>query len=1000
MRVPRGCSLAAGVLFATGMFAAASPASAAAQRPDTVLTGRRPAPRPDTVLTGAGRRVAPTPRRAAAADSAQQRQLVTWADSDSVVTALLERPGYQTTRYQGDTVRFDAAARILRIVGEPAAVGRGTTLVVGDTVIYNDAARVVTALGDTVVLRDPSQQAADVVARGRVTYDVTRGRGAVTNVQTSLTAGEEYFVYGREAVFVRDTTPRGRTAYYVQNGIITSCSDSIPDYYFRSNQIKYVTKNLIVARPATLYVGGVPVFWLPFLFQDVRSGRRSGFLTPRFGLSEFVRSSPSYRRHIENLGYYLNLGDYMDAEAWLDWRSSARGTAFDPGFTRTNGQFRYRWLDRFMTGGISASRDNQANGQTNTAVSWTHSQEFSQTSRLSMNINFVTNTTVQRRTTFNPIAQLATIRSDVRYGRKVGPFSLDVGGSRSQYPGRPLVEENYPNISLSSQSIGIGRSLSWTPNLSYSRTGTRNSDQLGQTLFRYLTSPGGALDSSRVRGSTSREQLTLQTPFVIRGFTLNLSATGNSDQRNYPMPVTFVDPADTSRRITRTYANFFTQSADWQFGFGLPTLFPGTLRLSPAVTFNNVYGGAYFVRSTLSGAQWVRQSKRPTFSLGVSPTVFGLFPGVGPFARIRHSVTPTVTFGFAPRGNVDPAYLRALNQNPATFLGALEQRQVTLALSQVFEAKLRSDTGASGAGRKIKLMSLNFDPLTWDFVRARRTGRTGLTSNSWGYNFTSDLLPGFTFRSGYSLFQGDIQSDTARFQPFLTDVQASFTLNGQSGVLAVLNRIFRRATRADFTGVDTPVGTQPSDDEALTRQMTSLPVAGTVRRDQQFQIPATPGGFSSNISFALNRQRPPRGGTVLTYDPAAYCSQYTGNPVLFDTCRTQATLNPLIAAPATSPVAGGVFVRVPPRAMVTATNAFKITQFWSANWTTQYDMVNSRFASNMVTLQRDLHDWRAVFSFSQSPNGNFYFTFFIANKAQPDLKFNYSRPTYRQSGLR
>ena len=47
---------------------------------------------------------------------------------------------------------------------------------------------------------------------------------------------------------------------------------------------------------------------------------------------------------------------------------------------------------------------------------------------------------------------------------------------------------------------------------------------------------------------------------------------------------------------------------------------------------------------------------------------------------------------------------------------------------------------------------------------------------------------------------------------------------------------------------------------------------------------------------------------------------------------------------------------------------------------------------------RELHDWRATFSFTQSPNGNFAFSFQIALTAEPDLKFNYNRGTYRSTG--
>ena len=49
-----------------------------------------------------------------------------------------------------------------------------------------------------------------------------------------------------------------------------------------------------------------------------------------------------------------------------------------------------------------------------------------------------------------------------------------------------------------------------------------------------------------------------------------------------------------------------------------------------------------------------------------------------------------------------------------------------------------------------------------------------------------------------------------------------------------------------------------------------------------------------------------------------------------------------------------------------------------------------------MSLSRDLHDWRAVFGFTQAPNGNFSFTFFISLKAEHDVKFNYNRNDYRQ----
>jgi hypothetical protein len=75
--------------------------------------------------------------------------------------------------------------------------------------------------------------------------------------------------------------------------------------------------------------------------------------------------------------------------------------------------------------------------------------------------------------------------------------------------------------------------------------------------------------------------------------------------------------------------------------------------------------------------------------------------------------------------------------------------------------------------------------------------------------------------------------------------------------------------------------------------------------------------------------------------------------------------------------------------------SFNITPKWSGTWGTNYDFQAKQFGSHSVTLQRQLHDWNAVFSFNQAQNGNFAFSFFIALTAQPDLKFDYDKQTYR-----
>jgi len=271
--------------------------------------------------------------------------------------------------------------------------------------------KLVVARGDTLILRDPTQSTADVVSLGELKYNVEAHRGSVTNITTAIESGEKWFVSAREAAFVSDTARGHQTAFYARNGSITSCDDSIPDYHFQSKEIKMIAKDIMVARPAVLYIADVPVMWLPFIFQDMRSGRRSGVLTPQFGVSEIFRNSPTYRRHIENLGYYFALNDYTDAQFSLDWRSGANSVAGDPGWAKVNGEWRYRWLNRFLTGRFAVSKLAQRDGTGNTAYSWAHQQDFSQNSHLSTDLNYVTNTVIQRQTTFDPRQVLASIGS-------------------------------------------------------------------------------------------------------------------------------------------------------------------------------------------------------------------------------------------------------------------------------------------------------------------------------------------------------------------------------------------------------------------------------------------------------------------------------------------------------------------------------------------------------------------------------------------------------------
>jgi hypothetical protein len=982
MRMARAAVVAA-LLIATAMTAARE---AAGQVRDT-LQARR-----DSVLRDSlGQPLHP------AADTTG-RELVTWVEEDSVMAALRLRPGYTVTRYQGRTVVFDPVQREIRLL-EGAAIQREATILVGDSVSLNDSTRTMIAWGLPAVLRDPTQGTADLIAQGRLEYDMAAREGLVTGLCTSMEeTGVRWFVCGDQSGFRLDSAsgdPNRRT-FYAHSGRLTSCDLAVPHYHFRTGEVKVIQRRILVARSATMYVSDVPVFWLPFIFQDMRSGRRSGLLSPRLGFSDILRNSSGYRRQIENLGWYFALSDFMDAQLSFDWRSGARSTDQDPGWKRWNGEWRYRWLDRFLSGRVALSHEDWDNGQTNSKVSWSHAQDFSMRSKLNTNINYVTSTQLQSRQAFNVAAALATIASQVSFQQGLGPANVSIGGSRTQYPGRDQVQQNFPNVTLTTKPVEIADWLVWSPGLSATNNETFNFDGGGtQLAFRYFQRPDGAIDSLRLDRDQRTSGLRFDTPFRIFGFDWRNSVNVQDTEVDFPQAFTiFPDVNDTSRSIRRVYDRTYRTDINWETGISLPTMFRSTLNLTPTVGIVNVDRSAPFmVRTQLSGADYVRQGKRLEYGASISPTLFAFFPGVGPFARIRHAFSPRVSYSYAPEGDVSDAFLAALNRTRPGYLGDLRQNMLTFGLSQVFEAKLQSPADSvPGAGEKIKLLQLDFSSVAYDFER-KRAGASGITTSSFSVSGRSDLLPGLSARVGYSLFEGNPISDTARFDPYRTDISIDMSIGADNHPFSALTRIFGQAVPP--TEDDTLAGLADPDSAGQPSALAQgAQIAGTSGSRNPMGI-SVGRGWQASLQFSTRRSRPVRGENIEIFDPEVQCARFSQDPILFRRCQDLA-LSARDSALQT--IEGGVITQFPPTSTLRGNFTFNLTPKWAVQWGTGYDFQRSEFADHTVTLQRDLHDWRAIFAFTQAPNGNFAFNFFIALKAAPDIRFDYNRRTYRPGG--
>jgi len=923
-------------------------------------------------------------------------ELVQWAEEDSVMRALQERQGYIATRYQGKRAVFDAASRVLELSGK-SAVNREQVTLVADTIVYDDRTKLVRAAAppkDTIVLRDPSQGEADLVALGGMEYDLIARRGVVRQLSTSSSQmGQTWYLHSDRAAVVADSTGARRSTSYAEDGSITSCDLPYPHYHFQAKEIKMVSKTLLVARPAVLYISDIPVMWLPFIFQDMRSGRRSGILPPRFGISDIVRASPRYSRSIENLGYYFAISNYMDATVSLDWRSGNGNTEGDLGWTRYNGQWRYRWLDRFLSGDVRASYSTFSAGNTAFNLSWSHQQQFSRKSSLNSSINYSSNTTAIQRQAFTAAQTLAAIASSIAFQQAIGPTNISIGGSQTQHTGRKDVNRNFPNLSVTTPPVNIASWLLWSPQLSLNNVQNLDREVPFSRFSPSPTNPSG-YDSTSVTGDDRNTTLSFQTPLRIFGFNWQNSIQVTDHEQNYPQPIQLVDVVTGDSIGSRVFARTYETEVDWTTGISLPALMQRTLKITPSISIVNADPSLPFMaRTTFTGSQYVHQSKTLQYGVSMSPTFFGFFPGFGPFSRLRHSIQPQVSFGYSPATSSSSEMLRAFNRSNAGNNANMAHSTVTLRLNQVLEAKVRSSADtAPGGGEKIKLLTINFSPITYDFERAK-AGLNGMTSTAFTYRLSSDLLPGFDFSVNYSLYQGNVYSDSAVFKPYRTGISASMTLGRDNNPLAVISRIFGKPkAKADSVVDSASTAGQLRDRQGLAGGLNERPnIAGPSSSREPMGIDAA-AGWTGTLQFSSTRSRPIPGATV--FDPRSYCQQYVNYPATYNQCIN----SPIPVDTLPNKYGGSQAVILPTLATLRGNLSFNLTPKWAMRWTTGYDFQRHEFSDQELVLQRDMHDWRANLAFSRAPTGNFMFSFYISLKAEPDLKFDFRRSTSRCSG--
>jgi LPS-assembly protein len=148
-----------------------------------------------------------------------------------------------------------------RYEGGIATARDNVAIHVADADIYSDYARYDSATHE--VLAEGHVR----IYRGLNIYLTDR---AVYNIETKQIQASEtrtesipYFISGTSVSEISDN------GYRIENGSFTTDDSPSPDFHLRARTIRVYEKDRVIFQNVTLYVGKVPIFWWPYLYQSL-----------------------------------------------------------------------------------------------------------------------------------------------------------------------------------------------------------------------------------------------------------------------------------------------------------------------------------------------------------------------------------------------------------------------------------------------------------------------------------------------------------------------------------------------------------------------------------------------------------------------------------------------------------------------------------------------------------------------------------------------------------
>ncbi|MBR2469691.1 MAG: LPS-assembly protein LptD [Fibrobacter sp.] len=210
------------------------------------------------------------------------------------VNWMNDTSGVDTIEYRAVDLVYDVDKSTFNLNNSAQLKYRTTTLD-ADTIWFDQENSVLAASGDPILreTKNPS------LSGMRLKYNM---KSRIGEIYYATTYQDNQQLNGMEVRRLPDQRIQ------IARGDFSTCNDSTHQhFYFYGRRMVVKPKETITARPVVLNIADVPVAVLPMIVAPLKSGRKSGILTPKFGGDQVQ----GY--YMSNLGFYYAPNDYWDA---------------------------------------------------------------------------------------------------------------------------------------------------------------------------------------------------------------------------------------------------------------------------------------------------------------------------------------------------------------------------------------------------------------------------------------------------------------------------------------------------------------------------------------------------------------------------------------------------------------------------------------------------------------------------------------------------------------